>query len=98
MDTMLGATPESKHKLLGPIIGIGVILLVLVLGGFYLWGSMLTEEAVEKNILPRQKTESNAKTTPAAASDDLSALEKDVQSDLPDTEKDLGDIDKALVP
>lgn len=42
--------PKRVHEPLGPTIGIGVIVLLLLLGAFYLWGKYLNN--LEKDSVP----------------------------------------------
>lgn len=78
---------DKPHSHLGPILGVLIIMLVLILGGLYLWGGMLSKEAVETE----QPAVNNEPETPRAeadmeimgtvsSSDELSAIEADVES------------------
>ncbi len=95
---------ESHHSHLGPVLGALILALVLILGGLYLWGSKLNQEAT-----PTPETIiNNEPETPRAAadqaimetvstSDELSAIEADLGStnlDVLDT--DITTIDAEL--
>lgn len=77
---------ESHHSHLGPILGVLVIILVLVLAGLYLWGGMLSKEKAELN--ERQIINNEPETPRAEAdvqilntlspSDELDAIEADL--------------------
>jgi uncharacterized protein HemX len=76
------------HTHLGPILGVLVILLVLTLGGLFLWGSMLNETVAPT---PEPTIINNEPETPRATadqkiletlspSDELDAIETDAAS------------------
>lgn len=99
-------TAEQEMRYLGPIIGVLFVLLVLILGGLYIWGSMLTKDA-EPGTIPRQ-IENNEPETPRAeadtqilntvsSSDDIDAIEADLEStDLDSLDAELDEIDREL--
>lgn len=85
-------TPESlygekHHSHLGPILGVLIIMLVLILGGLYLWGGMLSKEAAtdqdpivnNEPETPRAEADMEIMGT-VSSSDELSAIEADVES------------------
>lgn len=91
MKTPEGYTTEARaHN--GPILGILVIILVLILGGLYLWGSMLDSqnEVVETPIVnnepetPRAEADVEIMQT-LSPSDELSAIEADITNTNLDT-------------
>ncbi len=95
---------ESHHKHLGPVLGALILVLVLILGGLYLWGSKLNEE-----VMPVPDTLiNNEPETPRAAadqalmetvstSDELSAIEADLgSSNLDALDTDITAIDAEL--
>lgn len=63
--------PQSK-KAIGPIIGIVVIVVLLVIGAFYVWGNKMGN--------PSASTETS-KMAPVSSSDDVSAIDADLQAD-----------------
>lgn len=97
-------TPESvdtsAHN--GPVLGIIVIVLVLIFGGLYLWGSELRKEEA---MMPQPQIINNEPETPRAEadieilntmspSDDLAAIEADISStDLDSINADLNTVD-----
>lgn len=95
---------ESHHKHLGLILGVLILALVLILGGLYLWGSKLNEEAVIEIETPIN----NEPETPRAAadqailetvstSDELGAIEADLgSSNLEALDTDIAAIDAEL--
>jgi len=79
---------EMHHTRMGPVLGILIILLVLILGGLYLWGATLSNDAETptERIIPNNEPE-----TPRAEadkqifgtvspSDELSAIDTDLES------------------
>ena len=95
----------AHHSHIGPILGVLVIMLVLILGGLYLWGSMLNEQAqvpVETPLVnnepetPRAEADQQILET-LSPSDDLSAIEADISStNLDSLEVDMMTIDAEL--
>lgn len=57
---------ETYHTHIGPLLGILVVVLVLIFGGMYLWGAMLSKESYQENsrMIPNNEPE-----TPRAAAD-----------------------------
>ncbi len=104
-----GAIPSQVSRMhqshQGPLLGILVILLVLILTGLYLWGGMLSQQSEPIQELP---IVNNEPETPRAVadqailetlspSDELSAIEADLQSTNLDTiDSDLTPIDAEL--
>ncbi|MCD5382192.1 MAG: hypothetical protein LR017_02640 [Candidatus Pacebacteria bacterium] len=86
-------TQEEHLSHLGPILGVLIVVLVLILGGLYLWGATLSEgpaPAAEAPTEPRQ-IENNEPETPRAeadthiletvsSSDEISAIETDIDN------------------
>jgi uncharacterized protein HemX len=78
----------TQHSHIGPILAVLVIMLVLILGGLYLWGGMLSKEARMTEETP---IINNEPETPRAVadqeifqivspSDELEAIEADISS------------------
>ena len=88
------STPEpapEEHHHLGPIIGVLIVVLVLILGGIYIWGAMLVNgPASDGQIVPRDIVNDEPETTRAEAdvqiantvssSDEVAAIEADIES------------------
>jgi hypothetical protein len=104
LDTPL-AFHETHHARLGIILGILILILALILGGLFLWGSMLAQREVSA---PLPAIVNNEPETPRAAadaqiletqspSDELSAIEADLESTSLDMlTQDLQAIDSEL--
>ncbi len=83
----------------GPILGIIVIIMALILGGLYLWGSMLSTEPVQETIInnepetPRAEADVQILNT-MSPSDDLGAIEADIENtDIDSLDAELQTID-----
>ncbi len=78
---------NPHHAHVGPILAVLVIMLVLILGGLYLWGGALstevpvTPEPIVNNEpeTPRADADTQILET-LSPSDDLSAIEADINS------------------
>ena len=98
---------ENTQKIVhsGPILGILVIVLVLILAGLYLWGSVLS---TQNTPLPEKPVINNEPETPRAetdvkilqtqsASDELSTIDADLSStNLDSLDADLTAIDAEI--
>lgn len=96
----------------GPALGIGIILVALLIGGLYLWGSMLAPEDLEP--LPPERINNEPETTRANAdvqildtmssSDEITTIEADLGStqlesldtELEAMESELSEFEKKL--
>jgi len=95
--------PTMQHSHIGPILGVLVIMLVIILGGLYLWGGMLSN-----GVGTRTPVINNEPETPRAqadqeifgtvsTSDDLAAIEADINNTNFDSlQSDLVTIDAEL--
>ena len=103
--------PEKKRSMLGPILGVLIVILVLILGGLYLWGTTLKDEPapiVQPDIVTPTVEEDNVPTTSdvdgqvealetVSASDEIDAIEADIEStNLDALDSELSDIDAEL--
>jgi len=70
--------PTTSKKSIGPVIGIIVIVVVLVIGAFYVWGG-------KSDLGTKPTTNPNDMAAPTVApvsqSDEVSALDADLQAD-----------------
>ena len=73
MDIMENQIPggESK-KSFGPLIGVVIIIIVLLLGAFYIWGGKLSVN--DKAVAQTVETE----VAPVSSSDEVNAIESDL--------------------
>lgn len=92
IQTMPHDVAEEHHSRLFPILGVLLVILVIVLGGLYLWGAMLTEDAgtMDKAM---NTNEENA----SAPQDELDAIEQDLNDeDFAAMETELDTIDREM--
>ncbi len=95
--------PEQKKSLLGPIVGILIIVLLLILVGLYLWGNMLSREPVVGYDAPQIiNDEPETNNTDAdiqalktqSSSDEIDTIEADIEStNLENLDKELNAIE-----
>ena len=112
-DTTPESTPEpmlneTNHHHMGPVLGGMLIILVLILGGLYLWGSTLVDSTVNEAIVTERVIPNNEPETPRAQadarilettspSDELSAIESDLMStNLSALDEELNTIEREL--
>lgn len=96
---------DMEHSHLGPVLGVIIILLALILGGLYLWGGMLAKQAEtpvtefpvnNEPETPRATADTQILET-MSTSDNLDAIEADISStNLDSIDSDLGTIDAEL--
>jgi hypothetical protein len=99
-------TADVHHEHVAPILGVLVIVLILILGGLYLWGSMLSKDA---SMAPTERTiPNNEPETPRAEADrdilmttsasaEIDAIYADLEStNLNDLDAELNTIDTEM--
>ncbi|TSC62855.1 MAG: hypothetical protein G01um101448_736 [Parcubacteria group bacterium Gr01-1014_48] len=83
-NTIQPQTPPQKQGQIGAVIGIIIIIVVLALGGLYVWGARLNKvtepngETAEDIMNSSDPTTDNLTTQ--GTSDDLSAIEDDLDT------------------
>ena len=95
MDNDPRGEPKSS---VGPIVGIVIIIIVLVIGGLYFWGQKLsTDDPDPEFSTSDSQTEELADTSDSDAVDDIDAdLDAVGDEDLDALDAELGDIDAEL--
>ena len=101
-----GAAESKGPSILGPILAVLIVVLILLLGGLYLWGTTLniSEPAYTEPIerpTPEENNEPESTTAEAdvqvletvSTSDELSAIEADLESTTIDELDTLNQID-----
>ena len=98
--TMPSSFTEVHHHHLGPVLAVMLVILALILGGLYLWGSTLVEPEVNsakaQRVIPNNEPETRRANADAkiletvSSSDELSAIEADLMS------TNLGSLDADL--
>ncbi|MFT5849475.1 MAG: hypothetical protein ACI9H6_000283 [Patiriisocius sp.] len=112
MPESYSAAPDTEDdtRHLGVILGVLIVILVLILGGLYLWGTSLTapgvietapveRPTVEENNEPESTTaEAQVETMQAVStSNEIEAIEADIEStDLDALDAELNAIDAEL--
>ncbi len=91
---------NDEHKSsTGPIIGSIIVVLIVVLGGLYLYGQQLGQNEA---VVPPQETSTTNETSLASieqqgSSDDLGEINADLNStDLDNLDSDMNNIDAEL--
>lgn len=84
----LAESTDEQPAQIGPVIGIIIILVVLILGGLYFYGSQIAE---------REDTQPTAQQQEQAPSDDIQSIEQDLQNtELEDLDRELEQFDQEL--
>ncbi|HEY4495758.1 MAG TPA: hypothetical protein VJC04_00135 [Candidatus Paceibacterota bacterium] len=88
----------SENKPAGPIIGVVIIILILVVGALYFWGAKLNKEANQtpENILSAEDQTLNQLQT-QSTSTEVTDINADLNATVLDgLDADLQNIDKEL--
>ncbi len=72
---------------MGPIVGIIVIIIVLVVGGLYFWGQRIST-SVDENLTPEEITIKEDTATEALKTQGTSDVVADIEADLSATNLD----------
>ncbi len=96
---------EKHHRHIAPVLGALIVILVLILGGLYLWGAMLAEEARvietppiinDEPETPRAEVDRQIMNT-VSSSDDLGAIEADlIGTSLDSLDTELNTLEQEL--
>lgn len=98
---------DANHSHVGPILGVLIVVLIIILGGLYLWGSMLNETETQVQTVQRVIPNNEPETPRAEAdrqimdttssSNELDAIYADLEStNLSDLDGELNQIDAEL--
>ena len=86
---------EPEKKSAGPVFGIVIIVVLLILAGFYFWGT-LNDSMSPAEIAAEADTALESLET-QSTSDEISDIEADLDAtSLDDLDQELGDIDLEL--
>ncbi len=85
----------QPKRSLGPIISIVVIVILLIAGSLYVWGSKVSTSDSAAGITESQRMVAPQEPAPVSASDDIDSLDADLQTDS-GTEIDFSSIDETL--
>jgi uncharacterized protein HemX len=88
----------QKDSTVGPMIGSIVIILIVIIGGLYFWGSLITEKKseiqTEDALQEQSETLEVEQTAKQSASDDTSSIEADLEATNVDSlDSGIEDID-----
>ncbi len=81
--------PPQLHqeKRIGPIVGVLIIVLVLILGALYFFSQRLDTTPVVEDQASVQTSESNSNMTASAAeADDVTSLQTDLEAEMKDVD------------
>ena len=84
-ETPVAAPAEEKKSLLGPIIGIVIILLLLIIVGLYVRGAMIREDAMDEQMM-EQQDDTRVLDEIEAGLEDLSFDEMNAELEVVDSE------------
>ena len=89
---------EGGKKPMGPIVGVVIIVIVLIFGGLYFWGSQLSEEKeMTAEEIAAQEDTMLIKLQEQSASDEIADIEADLNAtDLEGLDAELDQIDQDL--
>lgn len=89
---------NSEQKSVGPVVGSIIIVLVIVLGGLYFWGSRLNrEETLSGDDIRNSSDAALGQLVRQSNSDDLSAIEADAKAtNLDGLDSEVNKIEKEL--
>jgi uncharacterized protein HemX len=87
-------TDSEKPTGVGPIIGVVIIVIVLIIGGLYFWGAQLVEkEAPEESVPSNDADQSLQNNTGSIESDfedfNMAAFEANLESDMQAAENEF---------
>ncbi len=72
----------APKKSLGPVIGIIVIIILLIVGALYIWGSkMNTQSTSDTSMTDSQRMMAPQSATPVSKSDDVDSIDQDLKAD-----------------
>lgn len=91
-----GAQARHSSKW-GPVAGILIVVVVLIIIGLYMWGAMAVQEAPADNEAAHAQEEEQAALPPTSASDEAGAIENDLaNTDLDAFEAELNALEAEL--
>jgi hypothetical protein len=106
METMPHEAAGSSRSRLLPILGVLIVLLVIALGGLYLWGSMLTKAPADAPAVAAEDQaasmdgQNGAGSAPQAAAgteESYDSLDADIDAASYDSmDADLGSVDSEI--
>lgn len=100
-ETSTNENKQTPQKPMGPVVGIVIIVILLILGGFYFWGAQLTDTEKEVKItaeeIINQEDTALENLQSQSNSDEIDAIEADLNTtDLENLDSELNAIDLEL--
>ncbi len=89
----------QKDSTVGPLIGSVIVILVIIIGGLYFWGTLISSKKVQLESEQKQADQIEAQQIEDAAkqsgSDDVNSIDADIRStDIDSLDSGVNDIDK----
>ena len=89
---------EAQKKSIGPMIGIAIIVVIIIFGGLYYWGSQINtqeikdkQESLTAEQIESQEDLSVKQLETQSTSDEIADIEIDINAtDLENLDKELG--------
>jgi hypothetical protein len=79
----------QKESTVGPVIGSIIIILMIILGGFYFWGSIL-ENTTDKKVQPESVTEQSIDAEVSEIESEIDNLDfNQIDSELEQIESEI---------
>lgn len=90
---------SQKDSKTGPLIGSIIVILVIIIGGLYFWGSLISSQKnqIEKNQIFEEQTERAQldATVTQSTSDDPDSIESDIDAtNIESTDSDFDSIEQ----
>ena len=107
VDAAEGGVPQGEQpmeqgggevkKPMGPIIGVAIIVIVLILGGLYFWSTQLSKEEMTAEEITAQEDPALIELQKQSDSDEIADIEADLDAtDLEGLDAELEQIEQEL--
>jgi uncharacterized protein HemX len=85
---------EKIHKPIGPVVGLAIIIIIIIFGGLYYWGTQLNRDVLTAEEIVNQADPTLENLQAQSNSDEISAIEKDLNAtELDNIDQELEQID-----
>lgn len=71
---------ESNKKPVGPVIGLVIILVIIIIGGLYFWTTRKTYAPQQEFTVPAEQASTTDEINQQNTSDDINSIEADLGS------------------
>ncbi|MFT5179885.1 MAG: hypothetical protein ACI9GH_000254 [Candidatus Paceibacteria bacterium] len=91
-------TEDEKEGSVGPVVASVIIIILIIIGGLYFWGSVLKEQGYSPEEYIDVNEDSQIKDlTTQSSSDEISDIESDLNgTDLDNLDDELSDIESTF--